>query len=851
MDVMTDNLRPSGINIIGDVPWGTHFCQFYETKNDLLELIVPYFKAGLENNEFCLWITADPLTVEQATDALRDAIPGFDLYKERKSIEILSYEHWYISTGTFDSRLATEAWIPKVAEARMKGFDGMRVNGNETWLEDTNWSNFLEYEKELNKRLHDQFIIVLCTYPLSTLSARSVLEVARAHKYVLAKRSGNWEMLEEPDIKNIKANLQRINDQLEKKVAERTAELKQVIDELKKEIKERKETEERLITEKELSNQILDSIPALVAIVDENFRYLRWNKNLEEFSGYTAEQLSHLHAVESFISEFTDKVHAYKRAKEMFDKGAFSHEFTREFTDGRTITFRVEGRRIIYLGERCLLILAFDITVLKEIERQVMREKDLSNQILDSIPGIVVMIDQDFRFVRWNKGVEMASGYGPEKLASLHPIEDFFLDEVSKKAAYTIFNEMFEKGIASGEVTPVLDGRKIPFQITGRRVDYEGKHTVLGIGVEIAELKNAEEELRLAYKRLSYLVENTPLAVIEWDKDLFISRWSNQAEKIFGWRSNEALGKNLYDSDLAILYKEDLSAVDMIAYQLTNGLVDRNHSINRNVTKDGKVIYCEWYNSVLRDEQGNVVTILSLTHDITERKEADERLNESFLQIRSLTEHLQNIREQERTRIAREIHDELGQQLTVMKMDVASVNKKLKGINSEIREKINGLISLLDDSMQSVRRIASELRPSILDDLGLNAAIEWQLEVLEKRTGIRFNFKEPEFEWPLPDNVKTNLYRIFQEALTNIVRHANATEVAVKVEQIETQFRLTIQDNGNGFEQTSVDEKKTLGILGIKERTAMMSGTYNISSAAGKGTTLVINIPFSTSINEL
>jgi PAS domain S-box-containing protein len=123
-----------------------------------------------------------------------------------------------------------------------------------------------------------------------------------------------------------------------------------------------------------------------------------------------------------------------------------------------------------------------------------------------------------------------------------------------------------------------------------------------------------------------YQVENTPLAVIELDKDLFIKRWSKRTEEIFGWKTSEALGKNVYDPDFPIIYTEDMPAVDKINEELTKGIVNRNLSLNRNYTKDGNIIYCEWYNSVLRDEQGNVITILSLVHDVTERKKAEEQL---------------------------------------------------------------------------------------------------------------------------------------------------------------------------------------------------------------------------------
>jgi PAS domain S-box-containing protein len=362
---------------------------------------------------------------------------------------------------------------------------------------------------------------------------------------------------------------------------------------------------------------------------------------------------------------------------------------------------------------------------------------------------------------------------------------------------------------------------------------------------DVTERKKAEDELRQTYQRLSYHVENTPLAVIEWDKDLYITRWSEQAEKIFGWKASEVLGRNRYDQDFPIVYKEDEEKVAKVDYELMQGLVDRNLSLNRNYTKEGKVIYCEWYNSVLRDEKGNVITILSLIQDVTERKRTEEKLNESYEQIRSLSEHLRSIREEERKYIAREIHDELGQYLTVLKMDVGVLNKKLNHTDDFVQRKLNGLSDNIDNAVHTVRRIASELRPTVLDELGLAAAIAWHLEEFEKRSGIKTHFTEPEKELDLPEPVKTNLFRIFQESMTNVARHANATDVTIDLTPSKGHLTLSIADNGIGLATEVLSQKKTMGILGMKERTAIIGGTYEIQSAPGKGTLITVKVPLS------
>ena len=147
---MGDSLRKSGIDIIGDIPWGTHFCQFYQTKEDLMDILVPYFKAGLENNEFCMWVTSQPLDVKDAEEALRRAVPDIDAYFEKGQIEIIPCTYWYAKEGVFDSKRVLNGWIETLNHARASGYDGLRLSGNTSWLEKEGWNGFVQYEEEVD-----------------------------------------------------------------------------------------------------------------------------------------------------------------------------------------------------------------------------------------------------------------------------------------------------------------------------------------------------------------------------------------------------------------------------------------------------------------------------------------------------------------------------------------------------------------------------------------------------------------------------------------------------------------------------------------------------------------------------
>ena len=196
LQVMNMNLRHSGIDIIGDVPWGTHFCQFYQTTGDLIDTLVPYFKAGLENNEFCMWVTSQPLEVEDAKEALRKVVPDIDVYLEKGQLEIISYSHWYVKDGAFDSDRVLNGWVEKLDKALADGYDGLRLTGNTFWLEKEDWNDFVDYEKKVDEVLGNYQMIALCTYNLDRCNATEVIDVVINHQFALIKKKGKWEQIE-------------------------------------------------------------------------------------------------------------------------------------------------------------------------------------------------------------------------------------------------------------------------------------------------------------------------------------------------------------------------------------------------------------------------------------------------------------------------------------------------------------------------------------------------------------------------------------------------------------------------------------------------------------------------------
>jgi two-component system sensor histidine kinase UhpB len=339
------------------------------------------------------------------------------------------------------------------------------------------------------------------------------------------------------------------------------------------------------------------------------------------------------------------------------------------------------------------------------------------------------------------------------------------------------------------------------------------------------------------------LILNAALdAIICIDTGGVITVWNSQAENMFGWKEEEIIGKQFTETIIPERYREAQKKGFSLYLQTGEGaLLNKVVEITA-MHHSGKEFPIEL--AIVPINKSGDDFFCAFIRDITLRNKAEEKLKHSYEEIRRLASHLQDVREEERLIISREIHDQLGQQLTVMKMDINWLKKRLVlTTNEAAQEKLEELNAMVDETIKTVRKIAADLRPSLLDDLGLGAAIEWYVNEFEKRAGIAAQYTDLNEEVSLSIASKTGLFRIVQESLTNVARYAQAKNVLVNLEKRDEQLLLTIQDDGIGFDQEKIAVKKTLGIVGMRERTAMMGGSYEISSTPGKGTTVIVHVP--------
>jgi len=206
--------RRTGIDVLGTVPWGTHFCLFYKTKEDLIAILTPYFKAGLESNEFCMWVTSEPLSVKEAENALRNATPDFDQYLKKEQIQIVPHTEWYLKDGVFNLQRVLNDWIDKLNQALASGFAGMRVAGGGSGLEKGISKEFADYEKEVNKAIDKYRMVAICSYCIDECGASEIIDVVNCHQFAVIRREGKWEVIESAEHKKAEEALEESKEKL-------------------------------------------------------------------------------------------------------------------------------------------------------------------------------------------------------------------------------------------------------------------------------------------------------------------------------------------------------------------------------------------------------------------------------------------------------------------------------------------------------------------------------------------------------------------------------------------------------------------------------------------------------------
>ena len=356
----------------------------------------------------------------------------------------------------------------------------------------------------------------------------------------------------------------------------------------------------------------------------------------------------------------------------------------------------------------------------------------------------------------------------------------------------------------------------------------------MGVAVDITGRKRAEQALRESQERLHLVARATNDAVWDWDLVTDALWWGDAFHALFGYAPDQ-IEPNI-ESWHTRLHPDDRERVITgIRAAIDGGEVfwADEYRFRR---RDGG--YAEIYDRgyVIHDLKRRPLRMVGSMMEVSERKRTEA-------QLRNLAARLEAIREEERTRIAREIHDEVGQALTALKMDLAWLGKKVPPRGTPVREKLRGMEGVIDATMDALHRILAELRPGVLDDLGLPAAIRWLAEEFKRRTEIACRVQMTGGEPHLEGGQATAVFRILQEALTNVARHAQARRVEIRLHVLPTAFELVVTDDGRGITATELAASGTLGILGMRERALTWHGRVTVRGEPGRGTTVRVFMP--------
>ncbi len=579
-----------------------------------------------------------------------------------------------------------------------------------------------------------------------------------------------------------------------------------------------------------------------------------WNETLTKRYGYDENSITTLEEWESRIHpDDRESVHTSFHAALASKTPAWSHEYRFLHLDGsygyvldrESLVCDEKGNPARMLGS------LLDITTLKlaELDQRYLAEerdrilKQLQLQF-ERMPIGYIVYDEQFRIREWNPACEKIFGYRKQEMLGKQPfgftVPLSFRPQIAdlikqlKKSDQTL-NSTNENITKSGR-TILCDWFDTPLR--NDRGEYVGAMSMV---LDITERKKYEDEISGALSYANTVIERSPIGITTYKESGELVT-VNEAQARIDGVSREQLSKQKFQQ-LASWKKFGLLDSALAALETGTEHTIETHTVSP--TKQDVWLSCRF----VPFRYGQESRLLVLMNDVTERRQAEEVLKESEERLRKLSAYLRKVQEEERKRIALEIHDELGQQLTVLKIEAGLVQKAALRFDKKIEtgpllERASALSTTIDAAIATVRRIATDLRPGVLDKLGLMDALQWQAHEFKKRTTIDCTLTADITDTVFSEEISITLFRIFQESLTNVARHSGATDVRVSLTLVDGNVELLIEDNGRGITPEQLQTPTSLGLLGISERARILGGTASVTGEQGKGTTVFVRLPF-------
>jgi len=859
LSVMNMNLRHSGIDIIEDVSWGTHFCQFYQTMEDLIDILVPYFKAGVENNEFCMWVTSKPLEVETAKEALRKAVPDIDVYLENGQLEIISYDHWYVIDSAFDSDRVLNGWVEKLNKALANGYDGLRLTGNTFWLEKEDWNDFVDYEKEVDRVLGSYQMIALCTYNLDRCNATEIIDVVINHQFALIKKNGKWEQIESS--KRKEAEKTAILQSLQRKKAEDTLlqayenlqtqseKLQAQSEELNKAYKTMQESEERFRT-------MANAIPQLAWIAHPD-GYIYWyNERWYSYTGTTSEQTEgwgwqsvHDPAMLPIVLE---KWKASIATGQMFDM-----EFPLRGADG---IFRTFLTRVLPMKDNAGNVLQWfgtntDVTERKIVEQALLEseahrrvavavgaERQQLFDILETLPIMICLLTPDYHVAFSNLSFREKFGESGGRCCY-----DYCFGR-KKPCDFCESYKVLETGQphfweVHGPDGSIIEAYDFPF------TEIDDSPMILEMGIDITEQKKAEEKIRLSniYNRSLIEASLDPLVTIGHDGK--ITDLNEATEQVTGYSRDELIG-----TDFTNYFTEPEIAKEGYQEVFKQGFIsDYALEIQH---KDGSIIPVLYNASVYQDESGKVIGVFAAARDVTTLKKAEIMLKLKIEELKRSNEELEQF--------AYVSSHDLQEPLRMITSYLQLLQRKYQGNLDDKADKyinfaVDGAVrmqNLIIDLLEYSRVDTGDDEPGSIDCKFILNKVLFDIKAVIKENNATISHD------PLPEVMadSTQIVQVFQNLIINGIKFhgEEAPKIHISAEKIANEWVFSVQDNGIGidpqyserifeiFKRLNSRDRYPgtgMGLAICKKIVERHGGRIWVESKLGKGSTFYFTLP--------
>lgn len=614
-----------------------------------------------------------------------------------------------------------------------------------------------------------------------------------------------------------------------------------------RDITERKRAEEALQESEERLRSIVQSTGDAIILMDTRGNVAFWNSGAEKIFGYTAREIFG-QPVTRIIPERFREAHlqgvARVAAAGRLTMQADMFELVGLRRDGTE--FPLEFSLAAWTTRSKLFITGIirDISERRQAEAALRESEERFRRIMENSPALIFIKDVEGRYLQTNRQFETIFRLTPSEIVGKTDLDVFPPEQAAAFRANDC--RVLEAGtpMEFEEVAIHDDGPHTSLVVKFPLLDAQGRcYALCGIATDITDRKRAEEERQKLAKDRLLLLESTGEGIYGLDRQGRCTFINSAASRMLGYSPEELLGQDMHERIHHFL--RDGAAYLRPRCHIHETLVDgKGRKIDDEVywRKDGTSFPVE-YSSFPVIEQDLVTGAVVVFLDITDRKRAEQQLTASHDQLRKLTARLESVREEERILIAREIHDELGQALTGVKLELSLLRDQLPDVSPTVHTRLESISGLVDATIQSVRRIATDLRPIVLDQLGLIPAIEWQTQEFQSRTGIQCRLDIYLRSAPLSQTASTAMFRIFQEILTNVVRHAKASVVQITLQEQAGGLVLEVHDNGRGITDAELADAQSLGLVGMRERALLLGGNITFAGNTGSGTTVRVRIP--------